>query len=692
MRRIFSVILLVCALLMPAFAQRENTFYVRDFFRDGGTVADALTAAQSACNSDTMIPCIVVLDPTLARYPQGVTPERCAQCVWQDFRQARTLRNGVASFAELQQDVTACSGLPCSVFVNSDLTIASNFTVPENVLLIAAGGTLKVAAGVTLEIDFTPTAPLKQFIDVSASASAVKFGPRVNLVPVEWLGGKADWNGTTGTDNVFALQHILDGLTVGQVKISGLYKACGLEIKTPQVGIKGDGIGTGLAAVSGLVCNSATATILKVTANQYKLQDFAVGRSVLPTGTLAAGTAAVGIDILNAGGGRIERVASHDSLQNFRFKGAPYYGSGAIAHNVADWEYDWTGHGAISGYTNNSTNPRMCYFLDSRDGTPSPSFVMDAKNVCALPVGSATVVSYGFAQIGNFLSDTFISKLEVAGVTVGIYGEVVGGSAGSPGYARDIQYFDNVLDGCDTGFKFVGNRAGGGYGVGSEYVSFSRNWVVGSTRNLAYAIDVSDASGINIGDNQIFAQTGGGIYLHNGVIGFTVHDNFVYGWSNAAYSALRFDAVGPGTSGNGNGTCLGNYLQGAGPGIYIDASSYNIGCFPNTDMGVGSVNLSATSFIRRPPVVHAKRVAGCTASTASGSTYYCGPVTLAWDGGGFGTTDYTVTCTAVADATHNAWAAVYNKTATGVSLFGYAAAMGQVIAEFNCMAVLDSGF
>jgi hypothetical protein len=84
-RRLFALVLLLCSL--PAFAQRENTQYVIQYYdRQTNTVAAMLTKAQAACNSDTAIPCLIIFDPTLAKFPEGSLPAKCAQCVWIDYR------------------------------------------------------------------------------------------------------------------------------------------------------------------------------------------------------------------------------------------------------------------------------------------------------------------------------------------------------------------------------------------------------------------------------------------------------------------------------------------------------------------------------------------------------------------------------------------------------------------------------
>jgi hypothetical protein len=81
------VLLVMLALSLPALGQRENTFYVKNFAdANTRTVGAMMTKAQASCLPDARVPCILILDPTLAEYPVGTMPIKCAQCSWLDFR------------------------------------------------------------------------------------------------------------------------------------------------------------------------------------------------------------------------------------------------------------------------------------------------------------------------------------------------------------------------------------------------------------------------------------------------------------------------------------------------------------------------------------------------------------------------------------------------------------------------------
>jgi hypothetical protein len=78
------------ALLIPAIsavlaaAQTDNTISVKKF--PGATVGDKIVAAQQTCDPNAAIPCILVLDPSLAVVPAGTFPGLCPQCSIEDFR------------------------------------------------------------------------------------------------------------------------------------------------------------------------------------------------------------------------------------------------------------------------------------------------------------------------------------------------------------------------------------------------------------------------------------------------------------------------------------------------------------------------------------------------------------------------------------------------------------------------------
>jgi hypothetical protein len=133
----------------------DNMVYAKQF--PGSTVGAKVAAAQAACNSNTAIPCIIVIDPTLATYPAGTMPTLCSQCALMDFRsgissvptRGGTMTgplftpeiNGVVNgnlSSNLQTAINLAAGgyeiyLPCGTFYG-------NFTITNSDTTIRGGG------------------------------------------------------------------------------------------------------------------------------------------------------------------------------------------------------------------------------------------------------------------------------------------------------------------------------------------------------------------------------------------------------------------------------------------------------------------------------------------------------------------------------------------------------------------------
>jgi hypothetical protein len=88
-----TAIVLFLLASLPCLAQTDNTFYVKQF--PGTTVGAKIAAAQNACNSNTSIKCVIVIDPSLAAWAAGTNPIQCARCIWIDYRTATPFPNVV---------------------------------------------------------------------------------------------------------------------------------------------------------------------------------------------------------------------------------------------------------------------------------------------------------------------------------------------------------------------------------------------------------------------------------------------------------------------------------------------------------------------------------------------------------------------------------------------------------------------
>jgi hypothetical protein len=78
------IILLALLGAAIAFGQTDNTIYVKSFV--GSNVGAKVAAAQSTCSPNTAIPCILILDPSLAAYPAGTMPTLNANVTLYDYR------------------------------------------------------------------------------------------------------------------------------------------------------------------------------------------------------------------------------------------------------------------------------------------------------------------------------------------------------------------------------------------------------------------------------------------------------------------------------------------------------------------------------------------------------------------------------------------------------------------------------
>jgi hypothetical protein len=106
-----AIALLLFLASLPCLAQIDNTFYAKAF--PGSDVGTKVANAQDACNLNAAVPCVIVIDPSLAVWPAGTMPTPCVQCSWMDYRSGapwsnlQTLR--VKDFASMgpRYDVTA---------------------------------------------------------------------------------------------------------------------------------------------------------------------------------------------------------------------------------------------------------------------------------------------------------------------------------------------------------------------------------------------------------------------------------------------------------------------------------------------------------------------------------------------------------------------------------------------------------
>jgi hypothetical protein len=113
-----SLILLVSSVCV---AQTDNTFYARQFA--GTDVGAKVANAQKSCLPATFVPCIIIIDPSLAAWPTGAMPTKCAQCNWMDYRSGTLSTAGPGVFN------TSISNCQNASYINgADLTMFAGST------------------------------------------------------------------------------------------------------------------------------------------------------------------------------------------------------------------------------------------------------------------------------------------------------------------------------------------------------------------------------------------------------------------------------------------------------------------------------------------------------------------------------------------------------------------------------------
>lgn len=123
------IVIILCWLfyLTCAFGQTDNTVYVKQF--NGVDVGTKVANAQAACPS-TSLPCILVLDPSLAGFPAGTMPTLNANVSLQDYR------NGVPGVLRFTQSGTGVTALNFTTCFSSSYNI---YDITYSVQLLSSG-------------------------------------------------------------------------------------------------------------------------------------------------------------------------------------------------------------------------------------------------------------------------------------------------------------------------------------------------------------------------------------------------------------------------------------------------------------------------------------------------------------------------------------------------------------------------
>jgi hypothetical protein len=140
----------------------DSTVYVKAFNYPGATVGQMVAKAQSTCNPNTSIICILVIDPSLAVDAPGTMPTLCSQCVLVDYRTglpyagaANCTPSNIVGGVDAGAKILACASELTGGGVIDATGFRGSQTVSENILAGMNSGTLLAMGGAK----FTFTTP-----------------------------------------------------------------------------------------------------------------------------------------------------------------------------------------------------------------------------------------------------------------------------------------------------------------------------------------------------------------------------------------------------------------------------------------------------------------------------------------------------------------------------------------------------
>lgn len=183
-----------------AWCQTDNTIYVKQF--PGATVGVKVANAMAACGANPAVPCILVIDPSLAASPAGTMPVLCSHCYVADYREGPPGSGGVIGFQSgTIQQAEALVPAGGTLDVKGTLTVAANHSTPSNVIFkMESGGSFSISPGAILSIAGNLTAGRYRIFFGSGSVSFAISRFVTELYP-EWWG--ADPTGTNDSAPAF---------------------------------------------------------------------------------------------------------------------------------------------------------------------------------------------------------------------------------------------------------------------------------------------------------------------------------------------------------------------------------------------------------------------------------------------------------------------------------------------------------
>ena len=170
-----------------AWCQTDNTIYVKQF--PGATVGAKVANAMAACGANPAVPCILVIDPSLAAWAAGTMPVLCSHCYVADYREGPPGSSGVIGIQSgTIQQAEALVPTGGTLDVTGTPRVAANHSTPSNVnFKMEQGSSFSISSGATLSIAGNLTAGRYRIFSSSGSVSFANSRFVTELYP-EWWG------------------------------------------------------------------------------------------------------------------------------------------------------------------------------------------------------------------------------------------------------------------------------------------------------------------------------------------------------------------------------------------------------------------------------------------------------------------------------------------------------------------------
>lgn len=404
---------------------------------------------------------------------------------------------------------TACTSAPCTYVVTSPqtITLAASHAMNSNVWVrFEADGKWNVTGAYTLSnVQVAPGTTTSPHFSLAGSA-VVTLSTFNTLVPVEWFGAVGDWNGTTGTNNLTAIQNTINAITYGQAVLSGPYAIGGtLTYSASNVGLRGTTAGRGgYNPTTGVYYSSLIETVagddaidVHGTSGTYLdfgiFQDFDIGTSVAQTGTAA------GMSFSFTGGVIATNIHVVDFFYPFYLHASPSYGGIGFVGDTGQW----------SALSSGMTSP-VCFYLPSTDGNSESSITL-SHDACASVVGGPT------SPIALLITGTAVNDINVGDFATAFTNgpEVVYTGSGGGSACSDIHITNETVD----NFLAYADYVSGCLATQTGSVEISGGWAVAGaqTASTLGAMYILNSSGVSINHVQIGAHQASGFPAVYGV-------------------------------------------------------------------------------------------------------------------------------------------------------------------------------